>query len=460
MNTIRPLFFSVILSGALVVGAFATVSYAQTASDAAGVAASTANITYPIAELGSCKDKEACKTYCDDSAHMATCVAFAEKQGLLSGESLRVSKLVAARVSAGKTPGGCTNAKSCDAYCNGNVEHLNACLAFGEELGMIPAKELAEARKIASALAKGAAMPGSCKTKGECEQYCAVGTHIDECLNFAEASGILPAEELAEARKVAPFLKNGETPGKCTTKASCDAYCADDTHLEACINFAEKAGFVSAEDAAMVRKIGGKGPGNCKGKEQCEAYCNDEAHAAECLSFAKEKGLLSEKDQADIDTGIDRLKAGLEQVPAQARPEVTKCLENAVGGPEKLARILSKQDVPTKAMGEKFQGCFANIAEIMQSVMGAQQGGGESGAPNPADIRAQVEQEMRSGAPSGPAASPSGVTGSSVPAPAGSVPSGAPSPTTESCAAFASAPSCDYVPSGVARDLCVKCKAL
>jgi hypothetical protein len=470
MNTMRLTLFSVLFSGTLIVGAFATVSHAQTAQRAAGLAASAADITYPIAELGLCKDKEACKTYCDNSAHMSACVAFAEKQGLLKGEDLRVSKLVAEKVASKKTPGGCTDSKSCEAYCAGNVEHLNACLAFSDEIGMPQTPELAEARKIADALQKGAALPGTCKTKGECEQYCSVSAHIDECLNFAEASGILPAEELAQARKVAPFLRSGETPGKCTTKAECDAYCASDDHFEACLSFAEKVGFVSAEDAALAKKTGGKGPGSCTGKLQCEAYCNDESHAAECLAFARDKGLLSGKEQQLADTGIDQLKAGLENVPAEARAEVTTCLEQAVGGADKLSRILSKQDTPTRAMGDKFQGCFANIAGIMQKAMGdqgARQGlqgpaagarqvqEGERGAPSPAEIQARIEQEMKS-RPSG--TPPTGGMGGPVPAPAGAQ-SGAPSASDAACAAFTSAPSCDYVPAGQARDLCVKCKA-
>ena len=469
----------------LVVGAFASVTYAQTSQQtAANIAAGATAITYPIAELGSCKDKQDCKKYCDQSVHMTECVAYAEKQGLLKGEDLRISKVVAEKVASGQTPGGCTDAKSCEAYCNGSVEHLNACLSFGEQLGVIPAADLADAKKIAKALAGGAALPGACKTKGECETYCAVGSHIDECLNFAEASGIIPAEELAQARKIAPFLKNGETPGKCTTKAQCEAYCADASHFDSCLGFAEKAGFVSKEDATLARKTGGSGPGKCTSKDQCETYCNEPAHATECLNFAKDKGLLSGEQQQQIDTGVDRMLSGLNQVPAEARAEVRACLEQAAGGKEALDRILAKQNTPTKAMGDKFPACFQNVAAIMQKVMtekykaGAVPSGipsgvapSEGGAPSPAEIQAKID-EMRgqAGAPSIPSGVPnipSGATGGPVLAPGGApLPApgtSAPAPSTAgpsagACASFASAPSCDYVPAGAARDMCVRCK--
>jgi len=507
MPITRSLVVSSIFAVCLI-AASASVSFAQSAPAAATAAANA--VTYPIADLGSCKNKQACKTYCDNADHMTACVSFAEKQGLLKGEDLRISKIVAQKVADKQTPGGCTTQGTCDAYCNGNAEHLNECLSFGEQLGVIPASDLAEAKKIASALQKGAAMPGQCKTKAECENYCAVGSHIDECLNFAEASGILPAEELAQARKVAPFLKSGETPGKCTTKASCDAFCADDAHFGECLSFAEKAGFVSTEEAVMAKKVGGKGPGGCKGQEQCLAYCNDEAHADECLNFAKDKGLLSAEQLDLVNNGVDQMKSGLDQIPEEVRGTVTDCLATAAGSQDALNQILAKTKTPTKAMGEKFQACFANIAGLMQKEMTAkyqQMGGaprsgtgapsgapGEAGGPPsaseimknlpanvPADMRAKIEQQIQNqiknagaGAPAGmPSGAPAGApptgsvppmmqTGGAVPAP-GNVPppsatQGAPAASPEMCAAFVSVPSCSYITDDRAHDLCNKCK--
>lgn len=453
-----------------VLGAFTAVAFAQTAVDAAHTAASSAAITYPIIELGSCTNKQSCKTYCDQSDHMQACVVFAEKRGLLRGEDLRVSKIVAEKIATKQTPGGCTSQASCEAYCNGNAEHLNACLAFGEQLGVIPKAELEEARKIALALTKGATLPGSCKTKNECERYCAVGAHIDECLNFAEASGILPPDQLAEARKVAPFLRSGETPGKCDSKASCEAYCADNSHFTECLGFAEKAGFVSADDAALARKTGGKGPGGCTSQVSCESYCADESHAAECIAFAKEKGLLTKQQQELVDTGIDQLNTALSQLPEEVRPEIMTCLQSAAGNQDKLNRLLSKQEVPTRAVGDKIQACFAHVDQIVQKAMMAKyrQGVGIPGAPG-----GGVQEGALPAMPPGNVPPAPGVTPSMPAIPPGVngqppiIPAGVPIPTPSSitggtgadiCAAFSSIPSCDYVPAGAARDACLKCK--
>jgi len=440
-----------------------------------------ASVGYPIPELGGCKDQTACKAFCSKGENMLACINFAEKKGMLSGEELRISKMVAQKVADKETPGGCSTKEECEAFCEGKVENINKCIAFGEELGVIPKEQLAEAKKIASALAKGAKMPGACKTKNECENFCSIGSHIDECLNFAEASGILPPEELEQARKVAPFLKNGETPGKCSKKEECDAYCKDDSHFEECVGFAEKVGFISAEDAAMAKKVGGKGPGGCKGKEECMTYCNADENAAECANFAKEKGLLTEEQKNDIDTGVDRMRAGLEQIPPEAKAEIIACLENSIGK-EKFDRIMAKQDMPTQAIGGKIQACFGKIEQIMKAKMmppgipgGTPSGAGGGTPPSreeimknipdgvPSETRAmiekQIEQQMPSGGGSLPIP-PIGVpAGAPIPpsgTPVGAVPPGMPEATPEMCANFAGIPDCSMA--GPGASLCLKCK--
>lgn len=486
MKNHKNIFAALAVSCAMIACSLAFTALAQVADTSAS------NIKYPIAVLGNCKDQANCKAYCTDAKNMLPCVTFAEQKGLLSGEDLRVSKIVAQKIADKATPGGCTTKDSCETYCQGNVENINECISFGEELRVIPASDLAEAKKIASALKSGAKMPGSCKTKKDCENFCANGTHIDECLNFAEAAGIIPAEELAQARKVAPFLKNGQTPGACTTKASCDEYCANDANFSECVGFAEKAGFISSEEATMAKKVRGKGPGNCKGKDECMNYCNQDEHADECATFAQEKGLLTAEEQALVSGGVDKLISGLEQIPPEVKGDVVACLEGKIGK-DKFQKVLAKQAMLTKAQGDSIQGCFAGITEKMQAKMmqgvGAPSGSGGMGqAPSREDImknipdnvptemraqiEAQIESQMKGGAPAGipvgagaPPSMPTPPSGDGTMGISGTggspenVPK-IPTPTMPNidCSAFSRVPSCDMVPSGTPRDMCVKCK--
>ncbi len=446
---------------------------------------SDANLTYPIKALGSCKDKVDCKNYCSVSENMLNCINFAETQGMLKGEDLRVSKVVAEKISKNETPGQCKSKDECEKFCSGKVDNIKQCVAFAEELGVLPPAELAQAKNVMKAIEDGAKMPGQCKSKEDCEKYCAVGTNIDECLLFAEAANILSPEELKQAKAVAPYLKNGETPGKCQGKAECDNYCKDTNNFTECLGFAEKVGFISATDAEMARKVGGAGPGGCKDQAGCEAYCNDESHADECANFAIDKGLVDEKTADLIKNGIDQMTKALESLPPEIRAEVNSCLEAKIGA-DKLQRILNKEVGATKNQGESIQSCFAGIeakikAMMMDKAGGGGAGGGQSGmkAPSkediqkmipdsiPAEMRANIEKEIESQVKSGsaqgsmPSNVPAGVS-SGMGMPTGG-PVAAPSQGVQApkinCASFANMPSAKYCDmAGQAAAACRKCK--
>ena len=121
----------------------------------------------------------------------------------------------------------------------------------------IPQEELAEAKKMAAALKSGASLPGGCTSKRQCESYCSDAAHMRECITFGESAGLIPPEELAEARKVADYLESGGTmPGGCRGKGECESYCEKEANAEECMNFALKAGFVSDKEAEIIKKTG------------------------------------------------------------------------------------------------------------------------------------------------------------------------------------------------------------
>jgi hypothetical protein len=402
------------------VGAFLFLSLFFAASDKALAAADPVDfsrLNYPINELGSCKDRADCEKYCSQSANMLACVNYAEKNNLLSGEDLRISKLVANKVSKEGTPGNCRTKDECESFCKGKVENINQCLAFGEELGVIPEAELQQAKKIAKALSEGIKMPGNCTTKESCESYCAIGSNIDECLSFAEKAQILPVEELREAKLVAKYIKEGSTPGKCTNKDSCKQYCNDAGHWEECINFAESAQLISAEEAAIAKKAGGAGPGGCKSQKECEDYCNVAANYDECVEFGFSKDILTDKEKDLVVNGLENMKKALEGLPEDLRSETMQCLENSIGK-DKFARIMAKQEPITKAVGSQIENCFSGIAE---------------------KAKAKAMQDV----PGQPESSSGGMTDQTP---------------DISCDNFTAVPSCDLIPEGVARDACNRCK--
>src|SRR3989344_1626998 len=149
-------------------------------------------------------------------------------------------------------------------------------------------------------------------------------------------------QEKADSQKMLQAIKKGVKPPSCRGK-------------EECMNFAEAAGFMSAEDAEMARKTGGKGPGGCKGKEMCEAFCNNPDNQETCFNFAKDNGMMPEEEIKKMEEGRQQMKQSFEQMPAG----VEECLNNAIGAD--MVEKMKNGVMPQRDIGEKMQGCFQKM---------------------------------------------------------------------------------------------------
>ncbi|MBI2577754.1 MAG: hypothetical protein HYV77_02825, partial [Candidatus Wildermuthbacteria bacterium] len=222
-----------------------------------------------------------------------------------------------------------------------------------EKAGFLEGDELKEAKQIVKALEAGVTLPGGCRQKEECEAYCEDEANTEECFNFAVAAGFIAPEEVEDAKKVLPLMKAGKMPGGCKSKESCEAYCTKDENVEECVTFFTEAGFMTAEDAKVFRKTGGKGPGDCKSKEECENFCNNPDNQQVCFDFAKEHGLISEEELKKMEEGMEGLKKGLEESPA----EIKECLEAKIGT-EILEKIVAGTLMPGQEIGDQVRSCF------------------------------------------------------------------------------------------------------
>lgn len=193
---------SILVTGILVVSVMTKSVVAQTDNQV------TPEISFPVAELGNCADKTACKAYCDKSDNIDACLIFAEKNKMMSDEEIKTAK----------------NFK---------------------KSGMIG--------------------PGRCKGKDECKTYCNGPDHMDECIAFAEKNGMMSGKQLGEAKKVKSAIAKGIKPPACGGKETCDAYCSSPEHIEECVNFGEAAGMINKEDAKKIRQNGGRGKGQGQG---------------------------------------------------------------------------------------------------------------------------------------------------------------------------------------------------
>ncbi|MFY9462860.1 MAG: proline-rich domain-containing protein [Candidatus Sungiibacteriota bacterium] len=261
-KTIITLFFFLVLAG-----------YAVSAR-----ANSSFDIAFPIVELGDCADKDACRTYCDSAEHGVACAEFSQRHGL--GDQKTVS---AARAVEQGGPGGCRGEQECHAYCEDSA-HGTECVEFAVANDFMTRTEADRALKPG---------PGGCRGRA-CQQYCADQAHQEECFEFGVANGFISKDEAKRIREFKKEFKQG--PGECRTESECRAYCDEPAHIDECVSFGEKHGFIDKEQARIVKKTHGAGPGGCKGNDECRVYCEDSSHQNECIDFAVTNGFMKPEE--------------------------------------------------------------------------------------------------------------------------------------------------------------------
>lgn len=198
--------------------------------------------------------------------------------------------------------GNCQSQQDCDTYCS-SVDHMESCITYAEAHGLMTQEEITKARTILPLLVSGQT-PGGCQSEQACNDYCNNQNNLNECVDFAVRIGEMSAEEAQIVKST-----GGRGPGNCNSDSACKSYCQDSSHTEECINFALQHGLMSQEEADTIRKTGlGPGPGGCEGKPECENYCNAPEHQIECLQFGKDHGLIDaeEADLAIAAGGTDR----------------------------------------------------------------------------------------------------------------------------------------------------------
>ena len=196
--------------------------------------------------------------------------------------------------------GNCTNQQECKAYC-GVASNYSTCAAFAQKNNLTV--EIPDDKKAVFAAMQKGESPGGCTSEASCRNYCEDIDRIEECVSFVEKFKLASADELKEIRQMVSVKKAGVVfPGNCKTKESCLKYCDNSANAVECMEFAQKAGFIPKEDAEAVSKIipylksGGKLPGGCTTKESCDAYCGSETRVNECMDFAVGAGFMTKEE--------------------------------------------------------------------------------------------------------------------------------------------------------------------
>src|SRR3989344_5429139 len=200
-----------------------------------------------------------------------------------------MARKVVPLMKAGKTPGGCKSKEACEAYCE-NPDNIDACIAFGEQMGFISPEEVAIIKKT------GGKGPGNCRGKQQCEDFCQLPENQEICFNFAKDNDLISEEDQKQMDEGMKFIR--------------DALSDESTELGQCLSEAlgpDNVGRVKSGQPIFDRGLedklkgcfeqfppGGQGgfpgggPGGCTSQEECQAYC--EENPEECEGFGPPGG--------------------------------------------------------------------------------------------------------------------------------------------------------------------------
>lgn len=211
------------------------------------VFAQTANLTFPIPELGNCTSLADCKAYCDDPTHTTACIAYAKEKGFYQPTSLDTN--AAATLADAKATLGCDSVDSCRAVCQ-KSENAAVCSAFAQKHNLRGGQQTTSNTTLAKAEAA-----FGCNSLTSCQAFCDQDSNKATCANFAKTNGINGGNETMG-------------PGGCTSSSTCKTYCSDPNNFQTCKDFVdEHAGSSSAKPPFT-------GPGGCTSEESCQSFCS------------------------------------------------------------------------------------------------------------------------------------------------------------------------------------------
>ena len=222
---------------------------------------------------GECKTREDCDTFCAQPENLEICINYAVKEGTLQVEEIREVMEIMERERLRK----------------------ESIIPREPELPHFKPKEPEINKEKAVKILEKEKGPGGCSTLEECKEYCSDLSHAEECFSFAEKHGLVAPKDLEKIRIMTKVMKEKGGPGGCKNQKECDEYCALPEHQDECLEFAQKHNLVSPQEVKMMKMAGG-GPGGCKNQKECDAYCSKPEHMEECLMFSVRQGFMTEEE--------------------------------------------------------------------------------------------------------------------------------------------------------------------
>lgn len=223
------------------------------AAEVYGAVETPPGVTFPIGELGGCKDYKTCLVYCDDPVNHTACVDYAKKKGFYKQDDVVApSDEFWAKAKAAL---GCDSKEACETFCS-QPGSFATCDAFAKSEaligGYVDTPDKPEYLSVAKEIL-------GCDSAGTCAATCDNPVNRARCEEFANRVGLLGGG-----------VNVG--PGGCNSDTTCESFCRDPNNFDQCRSHAQTVN----QDF--------RGPGGCNTPESCRSHC--EQNPAECRSYA------------------------------------------------------------------------------------------------------------------------------------------------------------------------------
>lgn len=238
----------------------------------------TANISYPIPELGNCAGAQECFVYCNQPANQPTCLSYAQNNGLVEEESNADVNEQELLVEAAKTELGCGTKDACMTLCS-DPANTDKCHSFGQK----HRPDKGENRPSPQVLIKAKNDLG-CENEASCANFCQNPENQNKCIEFAKKNGLMKEkdikrmEEKTEQKK--QMVEAAKTELGCESFESCGKICEDPGNREKCMNMGRKFGMIKEEIRPMGNSNTQKPTLPCTSETECKKYC--QSHPDEC----------------------------------------------------------------------------------------------------------------------------------------------------------------------------------
>lgn len=280
--------------------------------------------TYPISDLGNCRDKQECRLYCEILVNTPACWSYGKYviNGDVLGETdVNISYPIA-------DLGNCGSAQECFLYC-AHPSHQKACIEYAKNTGLVKEEEEEDSEINEAEIVSAAKEELGCEGKVACMALCNIPTNTEKCMAFAKKHGI----DKSDHKPGLEVMSEAHEKLGCDSETSCNAFCQKEENREKCYEFAKEHKLLRKSELKKYEEVRENGKQileaaktelGCDSKESCYKICSDQTNREKCANLGQKFGMGKNEMRPQSTGNSDGLgginKSSLDKPTDSSRP--------------------------------------------------------------------------------------------------------------------------------------------